>query len=151
LHCSIYFPHAEENESSDAGKTGEEAKTVADAPETTTTEVQDPSSTGKTGEEAKAVADALETTTEVQDPSSTDKPEPASKQDDTTDTQPEAEPETKRIKSSHDTADTVEVGETRAKDEASDEDWQKIERDSVPHKVTIEDVVDESEMPTAKV
>ena len=115
----------EENEFSDGGKTSEEAKVVADAPETTTTDVQDPSST--------------------------DKPETASKQNDTADNQPEAEPEAKKIKSSHNTAETTEAGEARAKDEASDEEWQKIERDAVPHKVTIEDVVDESEMATTKV
>lgn len=87
------------------------------------------------------------TTPQVQESSSTDKPEQTSNQDDTT----EAEPEAKKIKSSHDTAETTEVGEARAKDEASDEEWQKIERGAVPHKVTVEDVVDESEITAAKV
>jgi hypothetical protein len=113
LHCSIYFPHTDENESSDGGKTSEEAKAVADAPEATTT------------------------TPQVQESSSTDKLEIVSNQDDTIDNQHEAEPEAKKIKSSRDTDETTE---------ASDEDWQKIERGAVPHKVTIEDVVDESEI-----
>jgi hypothetical protein len=131
LHCRKYFPHAEEYESSDVGKAGEEATAVADAPETTTTEVQDPSST--------------------------DKLERASKKDNSSDKQPEEEPEAKRIKPSHDSAkageaeEARETGETRAKDEASDENWQKIERVAVPHKVTVEDVVDESETAAAKV
>ena len=113
LHYSIYFPHAEGNESSEGGKTDGDAKAAADAPETTTAEGQDPSSA--------------------------DKPETLSKQDDSTDKQPEA----KKIKPSQDTAETA--------DETSDEDWQKIERHTVPHKVTIEDVVDESEIASTKV
>ena len=121
----MYFPHVEENESSDGDKTGEAAEAVTAAPETTTTEVQDPSST--------------------------DKSETVSIQDNTTAAeQPEEEPEAKRIKSGHDSAEAIEAEDTRAEDKASVEDWEKIERDAVPHKVTIEDVVDESEMAAAK-
>jgi len=124
LYCSIYFPHADENESSDGDKTGKEAEAVTDAPETTATEVQDPPSANKS--------------------------ETVSIQDNTTDEQHEEEPEAKRIKSGHDSAEATEAGETRAEDKASVEDWEKIERDAVPHKVTIEDVVDESDMAAAK-
>lgn len=125
MNCSVYFPHAEENESTDDGKTGKEAKAVADAPETTSQEVQDSPST--------------------------DKPETATVQDNTTDKKPEEEPEAKRIKSGHESAGVNEVGKPRTEDEDSLEDRQKIEREAVPHKVTIEDVTDESETAAAKV
>lgn len=132
MHCSIYFPHAEEHELDNGGKAGDDHVKAGDD--------------GKASEEAKTVADAPETTTQgVQDPSSTGEPERSPKQDNASNKQPEEEPEAKRIKSSHDPAEAGEAGETPAKDEVSDEDWQKIEREAVPHKVTIEDVVDESE------
>jgi hypothetical protein len=45
----------------------------------------------------------------------------------------EGEPEVKKLKSSHDNpADT-------------DDEWEKIEKPSVPHKVTVEDVEDEDD------
>jgi hypothetical protein len=45
----------------------------------------------------------------------------------------EGEPDVKKLKSSHDpSADT-------------DDDWEKIEKPSVPHKVTVEDVEDEDD------
>lgn len=120
MYCSVHFPP----ESSDGDKTGEEAGAVTDAPKATATEVQDPSSA--------------------------DRSQTVSTQDNTTDERREEEPEAKRIKSGHDSAEATEAGGSRAEDKAPVEDWEEIERDAVPHKVTIEDVADESETAAAK-
>jgi hypothetical protein len=45
------------------------------------------------------------------------------------------EPEAKKLKSTHDIP----------ADDDEDDDWEKVEKESVPHKVTVEDVEDESE------
>jgi hypothetical protein len=105
-----------------------DATTSAKTDEPTSAEA----SSSKVAETGAATANPEKLEKELPEPPK-DEPKPKTAEKEPAKAVEEGEPTVKKLKSSHDpTADI-------------DDDWEKIEKPSVPHKVTVEDVEDEDD------